>query len=151
MNWIDVGPIAHDHEAKPWEHVFVNFNVAPPGDITITLPKPDGHMPGKRVRVTDISADGGAGNGAALRVAGEFYPVPNGYYAASGYVVANNTLDQSRRGANAEFVCIAEGGKIGWVIAQEGCQPMSQTGTSWLSSLFRPLTNRLVFWLRRGR
>lgn len=108
-----------DYSAQPNEHVLVNFNTAQPGDLVIGLPYPNQYEPGSRVRVTDLSADGGVGNGAALRIVGTFAQIPGGHYATSGYVVANDGQGNSRRGANIELVDNGDG----WLIVAESCQP----------------------------
>lgn len=112
-----------DYSAQPNEHVLVNFNTALPGDITITLPMPNPSTKGARVRVTDVSADGGLGNGAALRVAGTFGQIQGGHYAASPYVVAGVFMHgvwNSRRGANIELYDNGDG----WLVVAESCRPV---------------------------
>jgi hypothetical protein len=128
MNWINVGPISSDYKAQPWEHILVNFNEVQPVDLFVSLPDPGIHGAGTRVRVSDVSADGGLGNGHALRLVGTFYPLPGGHFAGSGYVVASDGADppKSRRGANIELLYKADDdGVMGWLVIQEGCQPMS--------------------------
>jgi hypothetical protein len=143
MDWKTVGLIDKKYNAQPWEHVLVNFNTAAPGDIPITLPPLVGqHGEECRVRVTDVSADGGVGNGAALRIVGPFAQIPGGHYAASGYVVAKleaGGVEMSRRGASIELHgSLAFGG---WLVVAEGYQPVPPSGLpawlQWLGNLFK--------------
>lgn len=120
--WDEVGPINGNHLAKHGEHVIVNFNVAPAGNIEVTLPPSVLKTKGLRVRITDVSADGGRGNGAALVVLGQFSPIAGGHYADSGYIVASVDVSGtkcSRRGANIELLDMGDG----WLVVEESCQP----------------------------
>ncbi|HMY21353.1 MAG TPA: hypothetical protein PKA58_33755 [Polyangium sp.] len=110
-----------DYKALHHEHVLVNFNAALPGDITVTLPASVPAARGAHIRVTDVSADGGIGNGAALRINATFSPIMGGHYATSGYVVAGvfTGVWNSKRGATIDLVDNGDG----WLIVSEGHQP----------------------------
>lgn len=132
-----IGPVSGDIKAFPDQHILVNFDGVVGGgpvlqDIRVILPPVDGTMHRARIRVSDLTADGGLGSGKALRIMGDFAPLIGGNYAQSGYVVASTgpnvgpSSNLSRRGAFIELVCIVGDPKeTGWVIVAEGCQPMA--------------------------
>lgn len=101
-----------------WEHVLVDLDGAS-GDVTITLPASSLSTKNARVRVTDVSADGGVSGGVAVKIACTFVTTSGGYYAVSPYVVANDGSGLSRRGATIELLDTG----AGWLVVQEGCQP----------------------------
>jgi hypothetical protein len=120
---VTVGPLSGtSHNAAPNTLVFVNMeDTGGPNDFTVSLPAPAPEIVNSRIRVVDVSADGGVGSGAALKISGTFAAVVSGGYLASPYVVANDGGGLSSRGAWIELVCRADG----WLVAGESKQPMA--------------------------
>jgi hypothetical protein len=117
--WVLVGPVDADTKAQPYEHIIVNLATSA-DDVRIDLPPPNPIEAGSRVRVSEVSADGGAGNGRRLLVAGKFSPVAGLSWPVSPYAVgAVTTGDDSEIGAWIELVDIGDG----WLIVAEGHRP----------------------------
>ena len=108
-----------DYTAVAWEHVLVDMDAAA-GDVTITMPTSPAPAINDRVRVSDVSADGGVGLGFALKVAASFGLTSTTHYASSPYSVAFSASDGgSLRGASIELVYA----ETGWFVVSETCKP----------------------------
>lgn len=104
-----------NYTAASWEHVLVDMDAAS-GDLSVTLPASP--AVNDRVKITDISQEGGYGNGFRLRVACTFAVGSLGNWAASPFSVAYSAgQGGSLKGASCELVYIG----TGWIIASETC------------------------------
>lgn len=105
-----------NYTAASWQHVLVDMDAAS-GDVTITMPASP--ATNDRVQVTDISVDGGYGNGRTLKVACPFAAASGGNWAGSSpfSVAYSSGLGGSLKGASIELVYIG----TGWIIASETC------------------------------
>jgi hypothetical protein len=106
-----------NYTAASWQHVLVDLGglVA---DVTIAMPASP--AVGDRVRVTEISTDGGFGNGRTLHVSCTFVTATGGgYWASSPHPVAYSVGDGgSLKGASIELLYTAGG----WIIVSETAQ-----------------------------
>lgn len=116
--WVTTSIKIADYDATAWQHVIVDIKTAA-ADVTITLPAPAAGS--SRVRVTEISSDGGVASGLAMKIAASFWAGGvDGHWAVSPYIVANNGFSASLVGASIELLDLGVG--VGWIVVDESCQ-----------------------------
>lgn len=118
--WTTVGPVVGDLKANAWEHILVNFSGSI-GNIVVSLPGSSPNTAGARVRISEVSADGGVGHGRALLVDAALSPsVGGGTWADPLHRVgATATGGESQIGAWIEWLDLGDG----WVPVAEGVRP----------------------------
>jgi hypothetical protein len=109
-----------DYVATHGEHVLVDFS-ASYKDVLIKAPPSDPAMKGVRIKISEVSADGGVGTGLALSViATDSLSVKDSVFAAGmPYIVANNGLGQSKAHPSLELLDFGDG----WIVVEEACKP----------------------------
>jgi hypothetical protein len=117
LRWTTTPIKTADYTAVAWQHVLVDMDAAL-GNVSITLPASSVGTAGARVRVSDVSVDGGAGAGFAMRIVCVFATASAGHYAASPYVIASDSAN-SLIGASIELLDTG----AGWFVVSETCRP----------------------------
>jgi hypothetical protein len=113
--------VTFDHKAIPWEHVLVDLSAAGPNPSVIVALPPTA-VDGDRIRVSEVSADGGVGCGGQVMIMGPGSSVVAGGTVLDGsnaYVIANDGFMASKRHAAIEVVWKMDG----WLIVSETAKP----------------------------
>lgn len=116
--WTQTALLTANHTAVAWQHVLVDFGGAS-GDITISLPASSLPTKNARVKISEVSADGGVGSGYALKVSGAMATTAGGVYSEPPYIVANDGFGSSKVGAWIELLDTG----AGWLPVGIGCVP----------------------------
>ena len=113
--------VASDYKASSWEHVLVDLGVAGPNPLVLVA-LPSSAADGDRIRVSEVSADGGVGCGGHVRITGPGSSVVAGgtvLYGNNQYVIANDGFGASKQHASIELVWKTDG----WLIVSETAKP----------------------------
>jgi hypothetical protein len=112
-----------DYKASHGEHVLVNFSGVV-GDVVVEAPPSSLLTKWQRLRVSEVSADGGIGNGSGLYIRAVGSSSVDGWgvfgaMAPGSYIVANDGYGKSRIHASIELLDLGDG----WIVVSESFKP----------------------------